>query len=169
MDDRTNKTLNRFKNRFDAESYDVFLIFISSNFTRKHEEVAEKIKSVNKPYFVVLTKFDGETQGEQFDPEASLKIVKERLDEDFKELKIDGGKHDLHFISNLHPYQEGFLKLTKNISDALSPPQRKCLAKIPKVQELISLHEFHNFMKGTNNYKYYSGIPICATLEYCIK
>jgi hypothetical protein len=108
-----------------------------------------------KPFFLVRTKFDNHYQPEDFDKEAMLTELRASLDEHSK--VFDCSKSEIHLISNLHPYQWDFLKLAKAITDALLPPQKLSFARIAKVQEVINLKKFQNFVQGivcTQIYEY---------------
>jgi hypothetical protein len=150
LEKKTGSSFKRFLEAIKPERFDAFLIFTADEFNVRLVKVAKKIKPSNKRFFFIRTKFDVNNdpgKGEKFDEKAILTKVRASLDEHTKEL--DCREYEIHLISNLHPYEWDFLKLTKAVVDALPSPQKECFSKIPKIQELIGLETFHNFMAGT--------------------
>ncbi len=166
MDSKTRNAFERYLESIEIERYDVFLIFTAAeNFTKKHVKIAKQIKPSDKPLFFIRTKFDNDNHPEDINKKEMLRELRESLDEHSKEL--DCREYETHLISNLHPYKWDFLKLTKAIADALPSPQKVSFGKIPKIEELIALEKFQNFLKGTSvNYGIYFHKCKCYIMLY---
>jgi GTPase Era involved in 16S rRNA processing len=151
MDAETFPAVRLFLEYVEIEKFDAFLIFTAEKLNKRHMILAKEIKSRNKPFFLVRTKIDNddnaEKREEEFNEEAMLRELRASFAENLKEFLCD--ENDLYLISNHHPEKWDFLKLMTAITDALPSPQKVCFSKIPKIQKLIALENFQNFLQGT--------------------
>ncbi|CAB4030585.1 interferon-inducible GTPase 5-like [Paramuricea clavata] len=147
IDQETFPAFQSFLEYVEIEKFDAFLIFTAEMFNKRHVILTKKIKSSNKPIFLIRTNIENHNHAEDPNEEKIFQEIKEGLVENLKEVHSDENK--TYLISNNHPDKWDFEKLAKAIADSLPSPKKECFNKIPKIQNLIAMENFQNFLKGT--------------------
>ncbi|XP_028404344.1 T-cell-specific guanine nucleotide triphosphate-binding protein 1-like [Dendronephthya gigantea] len=140
-------TPNYFKIRsywrkFQLERCDIFLIFISHRVTELDLEIIQKVKSTNKPFFLIRTKIDNEYMLEkdrsEFDEEVYLDKVRKYV------LEKTNLSSEVFLISNYDPCKWDFFQLLQAMNDVLPVP------------EMATWHQFfvNRMTRATENFKY---------------
>ena len=108
------------------EKFNAFLILTASRFTEKDLELAKKIKSINKHFFLIRTKIDENVRAEKrkksFNEEAMLQKIRSDSAENLGDLLRD--ERDIFLISNHDRDKWDFARLLQAILDALPTYQR---------------------------------------------
>ena len=121
--------LNTYCEKVNLEKYDTFLILSASRFTENDLQLAKKVESIEKSFFV-RTKIDHDIDDQQFD------YPDETVDSTLTEIKKDcqinlsnsgASEKNTFLISNHHTDKWDFPDLRKAILDALPPHQRESL------------------------------------------
>ena len=111
------------------ESYDTFLIFTDSRFTKHDLKLAKKIKSLKKIFFFIRTKIDNDVRSEErkrsFNEEVMLNEIREECSQNLGDLVQNS--RDIFLISNHYPAKWEFARLTQAILDVLPIRQRETL------------------------------------------
>ena len=113
--------LNTYCERIDLEKYDVFLILTSSRFTRNYRDLARKVKSIGKPFFLIRTIFEMDGMSE----EQRRPIIEAQFLEKVREDLVDeverliSSEQEIFLISNHHTHKWDFVRLINAISDLL--------------------------------------------------
>ena len=110
--------------KVELETYDTFLILTSTRFTQNDLELAKKVKSLGKPFFLIRTKIDvDELQKtrKRLDVEEILKIIRAHLYENVNDLGIC--EDEIFLISNYEKDKWDFSRLVEAILEKL--PNRK--------------------------------------------
>ncbi|KAJ7376177.1 hypothetical protein OS493_036291 [Desmophyllum pertusum] len=120
------------------ETYDAFLIFTSNRFTANDQQLAKKIRSIDKRFFFIRAKIDDNVRTEKrkkkvlFDEKAEKAMLEtirrdcltNLVDDDESQLS---NEQNIFLISNHDPAKWEFAKLTQAILDALPTYQRESL------------------------------------------
>lgn len=121
--------LPQYCEKFGLEDYDTFLIFTTTRFTQNDLDMAKKVKSIGKSFFLIRTKIDVDCNAESrkgtFNEEEMLRHIRENCFEGVKDL-ISSEK-EIFLISNHDIEKWDFDRLVNAISDALPILQRESL------------------------------------------
>ncbi|XP_028404280.1 interferon-inducible GTPase 5-like [Dendronephthya gigantea] len=101
------------------KDYDKFLIFTATRFTVNDLNLAKKVKSLGKPFFLIRTKIDNdcfsESRKESFNEEEMLKNIRKSYCEKTKDLMVTENK--IFLISNYDKEKWDFTRLVTAISE----------------------------------------------------
>ena len=115
--------------KVELEKFDAFLILTGGRFTDHELKLAEKIKSINKNFFLIRTKIDENVRGERrkrsFNEDAMLQKIRSDYAEKLGNLLSD--VPDIFLISNHHRDKWDFARLLQAILDALPTYQREAM------------------------------------------
>ena len=122
--------LKAYCTKVPLERYDAFLIFTKDRFTENDKKLAQKIRSMNKRFFFIRTKIDGNVRDEKkskklsFNEDAMLTEIRSDC-----LVNLDGllRKEDIFLISNHHVHKWDFERLSQAILDALPMYQQESL------------------------------------------
>ena len=122
--------LKAYCTKVPLERYDAFLIFTKDRFTENDKKLAQKIRSMNKRFFFIRTKIDGNVRDEKkskklsFNEDAMLTEIRSDC-----LVNLDGllRKEDIFLISNHHVHKWDFERLSQAILDALPMYKRESL------------------------------------------
>ena len=124
--------LDTYCNKVQLEKYHTYLIFTATRFTANDFKLAQKVRLMNKKFFLIRTKIDENVQAEKrrkrtqkFDEEAMLARIRENIFVSLGNLLTDD--QDIFLISNHHPDKWDFVRLTQAILDALTRYQRESM------------------------------------------
>ena len=111
------------------EEYDTFLIFTATRFTQDDLDLAEKVKSIGKSFFLIRTKIDNDCmpmkQKKPINEAEILEKIRNNLMGNVSNL-ISSEK-EIFLISNYYTNKWDFDRLIEAISDRLPVLQRECL------------------------------------------
>ncbi|XP_028404199.1 interferon-inducible GTPase 1-like [Dendronephthya gigantea] len=118
--------------KIKIDTYDAFIIITAVRFTIHAGRLARKVKSMNKPFFLVRTKIDQDHQNERRTKQAEFNEVEmlEKIKADClsklseKEAKVED--NDVFLISNFYRYHWDFARLTKAINRGLPFRKSEC-------------------------------------------
>ena len=112
--------------KIELETYDMFLILAGERFTRYDLEIAQKIRSMGKSFFLIRTKLDQEEVNENRrkrpDIRARVKIIRRYLYENTKELGI--GEDKIFLVSNYQKNKWDFSRLVAAVLEQLCINQK---------------------------------------------
>ena len=131
------------------EDYDTFLIFTAGRFTQNDLELAEKVKSIGKSFFLIRTKIDLDCMprvGRSINEPEILERIRQNCMDNVKGL-ISSEK-EIFLISNYDKEKWDFDRLIEAISDALPVLQRECLTLSLSNVTRESLKRKAKFFKG---------------------
>ena len=116
--------------KVELEKFNAFLILTAVRFTENDWELAKKIKSINKNFFLIRTKIDENVRGGQsrkrsFDEKAMLQKIRSDSAENLGDLLSD--ERDIFLISNHDRDKWDFARLLQAILDALPTYQRESM------------------------------------------
>ncbi len=121
--------LKTYLKKVPFKNYDTFLIFTQVRFTDNDLQLAKKVKSLGKSFFLIRTKIDvdcmaksGRKQGNESE---ILKTIRQNCMTHVKDL-ISSEK-EIFLISNYDKDKWDFDRLVKAIGDSLPLRQRECL------------------------------------------
>ena len=125
--------LSTYCEEVDLEDYDAFLIFTTTRFTQNNFELAKKVKSLGKLFFLVRTKIDIDlkamTGKAAMDEKETLQKIRKSTMEKVKDL-ISNEK-EIFLISNYDKNQWDFSRLKNAVSEVreatVAVRQGKCL------------------------------------------
>ena len=110
------------------DDYDTFLIFTATRFTQYDLELAEKVKSIGKSFFLIRTKIDEVCRlksGERAINEAD--ILEEIRQDCIKNVKqLISSEEEIFLISNYDTNEWDFDRLIEAIGEVLPLLQREC-------------------------------------------
>ena len=113
----------------ELEKYHAFLIFTASRFTENDLNLAKKIRSVEKKFFLIRTKIDNDARSEKrkrsFNERAMLEKIRRDCAENLSDLLSN--EQDIFLISNHDPSKWDFDRLTQAILCAQQTLQRESL------------------------------------------
>lgn len=124
--------LKTYCEKVPLEKYDIFLIFSNYRFTENNRLLAEKIKSLSKPFFFVRTHIDvnynsgKRDEGDQFDPIKMEEDIRTSCLEYLEEFAACN--EDIYLICNHEPFKWDFPRLTQAILKVLPVLQKESLA-----------------------------------------
>ena len=107
------------------EDYDTFLIFTATRFTQNDLDLAKKVKSIGKSFFLIRTMIDLDCRHCKDDGLKNQIEIRHKCMKYVKDL-ISSEK-EIFLISNYHTDKWDFDRLIEAISDALPVRQRECL------------------------------------------
>ena len=121
--------LKTYCEKVQLEKYDTFLIFTAGRFTENDLELARKIKSVNKKFFLIRTKIDENVRAERRKRSFNEKVMLNEIRHDCSGnlVGLVGDLKDIFLISNHNPNKWDFVRLTEAILDVLPTHQRESL------------------------------------------
>ncbi|XP_068722096.1 interferon-inducible GTPase 5-like [Montipora capricornis] len=123
--------LERYVRRVQLEKYDAFLIFTATRFTKYDLQLAKKVRSIGKKFFLICAKIDENVRAQQrkreFSEDATLEKIRRHSLESLVDLDSDED-HDIFLISNHYPNKWDFDRLTQAILNALPVFQQESLA-----------------------------------------
>ncbi|CAB4003801.1 interferon-inducible GTPase 5-like [Paramuricea clavata] len=106
--------------KVSLENYDRYLIFTSLRFTKYDLELAKKVKSIGKSFFLVRTKIDdayrAESRKRTFNEKEMLEKIKRYCFENVKD--FISSEKDIFLISNYDKERWDFFRLVEAIGDA---------------------------------------------------
>ena len=115
--------------KVDLEKFNAFLILTAIRFTEHDFELAKKIKSINKNFFLIRTKIDENVRAgsrmRSFDEKAMLQEIRSDSAENLGDLLSD--ERDIFLISNHDRDKWDFARLLQAILDALPTYQRESM------------------------------------------
>ena len=115
--------------KVELEKFHAFLILTAGRFTEHDLELAKKIRSSKKKFFLIRTKIDENVRAEKrkksFNEEAMLQKIRSDCSENLGNLLSD--VRDIFLISNHHPDKWDFARLLQAILNALPTYQRETL------------------------------------------
>ena len=125
--------LSTFCEEVDLEDYDAFLIFTATRFTQNNFELAKKVKSLGKLFFLVRTKIDVDlkamTGKAAMDEKETLQKIRKSSVEKVKDL-ISNEK-EIFLISNYDKNKWDFSRLKNVVNEVreatVAVRQGKCL------------------------------------------
>ena len=127
--------LQTFCEKINVDVYDVFLILTSTRFTGNDLELARKVKSMRKLFFLVRTKIDVSCDAERRRKRSARfdEILKRIRDDCMANVQIFLGSDDHVFlISNYHRDKWDFERLAEAIYAQLPKDQGEVLIPFPK-------------------------------------
>ena len=114
--------------KVNFDDYDTFLIFTASRFTQHDLELAEKVKSIGKSFFLIRTKIDedcrSKTHSRSINESETLETIRKDCMENVKNIP---NTKEIFLIGNYDRDKWDFDRLIEAISDALPVLQRECL------------------------------------------
>ena len=103
----------------DLENYDKYLIFTSLRFTNYDLQLARKVKSMGKSFFLIRTKIDNDYEAEarkkKINEKQMLEKIKKHCFENVKD--YISSENEIFLISNYDKGQWDFCRLVEAISD----------------------------------------------------
>ena len=115
--------------KVELEKFNAFLILTAVRFTEHDLELAKKIKSINKNFFLIRTKIDENVRAgsrmRSFDEKAMLQEIRSDCSENLGDLLSD--ERDIFLISNHDRDKWDFARLLQAILDALPTYQRESM------------------------------------------
>ena len=120
--------LQTYCEKVGLKEYDTFLIFTANRFTQNDLELAKKVKSIGKSFFLIRTKIDVDCTpkaGKRINEADILEKIRQYCIQHVKDL-ISSEK-EIFLISNYHKEKWDFDRLLAAISDALPVVQKECL------------------------------------------
>ena len=121
--------LETYCKEVELEKYHAFLIFTASRFTENDLNLAKKIRSVEKKFFLIRTKIDNDARSEKrkrsFNERAMLEKIRRDCAENLSDLLSN--EQDIFLISNHDPSKWDFDRLTQAILCAQQTLQRESL------------------------------------------
>ena len=125
--------LSTYCEEVDLEDYDAFLIFTATRFTQNNFELAKKVKSLGKLFFLVRTKIDVDlkamTGKTAMDEKETLQKIRKSSLEKIKDL-ISNEK-EIFLISNYDKNKWDFSRLKNAVNEVreatVAVRQGKCL------------------------------------------
>lgn len=115
-------TLEKYCEKIDLEKYDVFLIVFESRFTIHDKQLIDKVSNeLQKPFFVVRTKFEKEVENNFCDNQMTAEETKEEILKEFKK-KVAGlvsENKKIYFIDNDSSDLYDFPNLKKSIANII--------------------------------------------------
>ena len=109
--------LETYCKEVELEKYHAFLIFTASRFTENDLNLAKKIRSVEKKFFLIRTKIDNDARSEKrkrsFNERAMLEKIRRDCAENLSDLLSN--EQDIFLISNHDPSKWDFDRLTQAI------------------------------------------------------
>ena len=121
--------LETYCKEVELEKYHAFLIFTASRFTENDLNLAKKIRSVEKKFFLIRTKIDNDARSEKrkrsFNERAMLEKIRRDCAENLSDLLSN--EEDIFLISNHYPSKWDFDRLTQAILCAQQTLQRESL------------------------------------------
>lgn len=116
--------------KVELEKFNAFLILTAVRFTENELELAKKIKSINKNFFLIRTKIDenvigGRSRKRPFDEKAMLRMIRSDCAENLGDLLSN--ERDIFLISNHDRDKWDFARLLQAILDALPTYQRESM------------------------------------------
>ena len=121
--------LETYCKEVELEKYHAFLIFTASRFTENDLNLAKKIRSVEKKFFLIRTKIDNDARSEKrkrsFNERAMLEEIRRDCAENLSDLLSN--EQDIFLISNHDPSKWDFDRLTQAILCAQQTLERESL------------------------------------------
>lgn len=125
--------LSAYCEEVDLEDYDAFLIFTGTRFTQNNFELAKKVKSLGKQFFLVRAKIDvdlkAKTRKAAIDENVTLQKIRKSITRKVKDL-ISSEK-EIYLISNYDRNKWDFSRLKNAVNEvgdaAVAVCQGKCL------------------------------------------
>lgn len=115
--------------KVELEKFHAFLILTAGRFTKNDLELAKKIGSIKKKFFLIRTKIDENVRAEKrkksFNEEAMLQKIRSDCSENLGDLLSD--VRDIFLISNHERDKWDFARLLQAILNALPTYQRETL------------------------------------------
>ena len=139
--------LSTYCEKVGLEDYDTFLIFTATRFTQYDLELAKKVKSIGKSFFLIRSKIDLDCESKNKMSESEiLELVREDCMKNLKNLIAS--EQDIFLISSHIKDKWDFDRLVTAISDALPIRQRECLTLSLTSVTRECLKRKANFLKG---------------------
>ena len=121
--------LETYCKEVELEKYHAFLIFTASRFTENDLNLAKKIRSIEKKFFLIRTKIDNDARSEMrkrsFNERAMLEKIRRDCAENLNDLLSN--EQDIFLITNHDPSKWDFDRLTQAILCVLQTLQRESL------------------------------------------
>ncbi|CAB4016205.1 interferon-inducible GTPase 5-like [Paramuricea clavata] len=117
--------LRTYCEKVSFEDYDTFLIFTKGRFTKNDLDLAKKVKSIGKSFFLVRAHIDEDCNRRSTNESEILKEIRENCVKNVKALI--SSEDEIFLISNYHKDKWDFDRLIAAISDALPVRQRESL------------------------------------------
>ena len=123
--------LDTYCEKVELETYDTFLILTATRFTQHDLELAKKIKSMEKSFFLIRTKIGVDESNEERkkrpDVEAMLKRIRANCYENLKEKDIQIREDEIFLVSNHDIHKWDFSRLVEAILEKLPAHQKEAL------------------------------------------
>ena len=121
--------LQTYLEKIPFSNYDTFLIFTANRFTENDLQLAKKVKSLGKSFFLIRTMIDvvlmAKTGKASIKEEEMLEEMRKFLKDNVEDLITH--EKEIFLISNYDKDKWDFDRLIEAISDSLSLRQKECL------------------------------------------
>lgn len=120
--------LQTYCEKVSFEDYDTFLIFTATRFTQYDLELARKVKSIGKSFFLIRTKIDEDCRQRNGERAINEKEILEKIKQNcINNVKnLISSKKEIFLISNYDTDEWDFDRLIEAISEVLPVLQREC-------------------------------------------
>ena len=128
--------LDIYCEKVELETYDTFLILTATRFTQHDLELASKIKTMEKSFFLIRTKIDSDENNKRKskrrpDIEAMIKRIRANCYENLEAFGID--KDKIFLIDNYQTDKWDFSRLVQAILKQLPDKQKEALTLSLKI------------------------------------
>ncbi|XP_028404265.1 interferon-inducible GTPase 1-like [Dendronephthya gigantea] len=123
----THPKVGKFCEEMKINHFDTFLIIASESFTKFHRQFAEKVTSMEKPYFFVRSKIDNAINDENLDNNLDENQTLEKVRKDCVQ-SLQGtiaSEEDIFLISNRHQDKWDFNRLKIAICDKFTASMKE--------------------------------------------
>ena len=118
-----------YSEKVGLEYYDAFLIFTTGRLTQNQFDLAKKVKSIGKSFFLIRNKIDHDCRSEKrkraYNEEKMLKEIRKHCMRNVEGLI--SSENEIFLISNYEPNKWDFERLHAAIINALPVHQRECV------------------------------------------
>ena len=136
-------------------NYDAFFIFTANHFTQHDLELAKKVKSIGKSFFLIRTKIDDacmlHEKRRPINEAEVLQNIREKCVHNMKDVITN--EKEIFLISNCHKDKWDFDRLIEAISEALPVHQRECFTLSLSNVTRNCLKRKAEFLKGKNDFR----------------
>ncbi|CAB4045175.1 interferon-inducible GTPase 5-like, partial [Paramuricea clavata] len=135
---RTYPNLQVYCKKFDLKSYDTFLILTATRFTQFDLELALKIKSMGKSFFLIRTKIDVDEDNEKRKRKPNIEEMLRKIQANcYENVKDLGISNDEIFLISKHDTNKwDFVRLVQAVLEKLSAHQKEGLILALSLKQL---------------------------------
>ena len=147
--------LQTYCEKVGLEKYDAFLIFTATRFTNFDLDLAKKVKSMGKSFFLICTKIDVDLMQKKGKASINEDAVLQKIRRDCMVNTKDliSGEEDIFLIGNYDKDKWDLDRLVEAIGKALPILQRQSLVLSLSNVTRGCLRRKAMFLKGKNTYK----------------